>query len=134
MIAIAACGGHGPAPVTRPAPVAKSAPAAALLVGPTTLSADVVLTKIRTEYIGRMKTCYRVLLKQHASARGRVLITFTVDPRGRASRGEAHGFADKVDACIAAQIASWQFPAPRDPAGAPTEASFAVPLELTAID
>jgi hypothetical protein len=95
----------------------------------TTLTADLVVARIRSDYMGGVRRCYSVLLKNHGGAHGKVMVMFTVDPKGRAT-GEAHGFADKVDACITAQITSWKFPAPRDQLGSPTEASFALPIDL----
>ena len=113
-------------PVAHP-----TVPPPKLLSGtPTTLTPDIVLAKIRAAYMGGVKRCYSVLLKNHGGARGRVMITFTVDPNGSAQRAEVHGFADPVDACIAAQIATWRFPLPKNGTGVATEASFALPLDL----
>jgi hypothetical protein len=90
----------------------------------TELTPDVVLATIRTRYIGGVERCYRRHLKNDATARGRVLVSFTVDPKGRARDGEAHGITDRVDDCIAAQVARWQFPKPAQ------ESRFALGLEL----
>ncbi|MDB4957789.1 MAG: hypothetical protein JWO36_5358 [Myxococcales bacterium] len=129
MLVLAGCGGHAQ-PEVAPAAKPPAPPPTEVLVGPTTLSPDVVLAKIRTDYMGGVKRCYSVLLKNHGAARGSVMITFTVDPAGVAQHGEAHGFADLVDHCITTQIASWKFPVPKDQTGTPTEASFALPLHL----
>jgi len=88
------------------------------------LTPDVVLATIRSRYIGGVERCYRRHLKRDASARGRVLVSFTVDPKGRARDGEARGITEHVDSCIAAQVARWQFPKPAQ------EARFALGLEL----
>jgi hypothetical protein len=88
------------------------------------LTPDVVLSTIRSRYIGGVERCYRRHLKRDASARGRVLVSFTVDPKGRARDGEARGITERVDGCIAAQVARWQFPRPAQ------EARFALGLEL----
>ena len=88
------------------------------------LTPDVVLATIRTRYLSGVERCYRRHLKKDSSARGRVLVSFTVDPKGRARDGEAKGITDRVDDCIAAQVARWQFPRPQE------EARFALGLEL----
>jgi hypothetical protein len=85
----------------------------------------VVLATIRSRYLGGVERCYRAHLKRDASARGRVLVSFTVDAKGRAREGAARGITDRVDDCIAAQIARWQFPRPDE------EARFALGLELS---
>lgn len=130
MIVLGACGGHAKQHEAVAKPVVVKPADRPPLVGPTTLTPDVVLAKIRAEYMGGVKRCYSVLLKNHGTARGKVMITFTIDPAGAATQGEAHGFADTVDSCITSQIATWRFPVPQDQAGAPTEASFALPLDL----
>ncbi len=89
------------------------------------LTPDVVLATIRSRYLGGVERCYRRHLKKDATARGRVFVSFTVDPKGRAKDGEARGITDRVDDCIAAQVARWQFPKPSK------EARFALGLELS---
>ena len=130
VLLLAACGGH---PAPAPKPVAKPDPAIWKPVeGPapiTTLTPDVVVAKIRAAYMGGVKRCYSVMLK-NSGGRGKVMVTFTVDPTGRVHDGTARGFSDTVDACITAQVADWRFPIPTDPAGTPVEASFALPLDL----
>ena len=88
------------------------------------LTPDVVLATIRSRYIGGVERCYRRHLKRDASARGRVVVSFTVDPKGRARDGEARGITERVDDCIAAQVARWEFPKPAQ------EERFALGLEL----
>jgi hypothetical protein len=127
LVCVAAC-------ATKPAPAptnAKSERAAAVSPAKTNarklhtpLTPDVVLATIRTRYIGGVERCYRQHLKRDASARGRVLVSFTVDPKGRARDGEARGITERVDGCIAAQVARWQFPRPAQ------EARFALGLQL----
>lgn len=96
------------------------------------LTADVVLATIKDRYLPGVERCYHRHLKSHADASGRVIVSFTVDPKGRARDGSAHGIASGVEDCIASQIARWQFPVPRSAAGTPMEASFALGLQLHA--
>lgn len=77
------------------------------------LTPDVVLATIRGRYISGVERCYRRHLKKDAGARGRVLVAFTVDPKGRARDGVARGVTDQVDGCIARQVRRWRFPVPR---------------------
>src|SRR5690349_10691930 len=88
------------------------------------LTPDVVLATIKRRYLGGVERCYRRHLKRDATARGRVVVSFTVDPKGRARDGEARGITEHVDSCIAAQVARWQFPRPAQ------EARFKLGLEL----
>jgi hypothetical protein len=124
LVCVAACATkQGPEPATAkrtdPATVepanSNTAPA---------LTPAVVLSTIKSRYIGGVERCYRRHLKNDATARGRVFVSFTVDPQGQAREGAARGITERVDECIAAQVARWQFPAPQQ------EARFALGLEL----
>lgn len=124
LLCVAAC-------ATRPAPPASHAVAghaepAASVRAPRALTPDVVLATIRGRYLSGVERCYRRHLKRDARARGRVLVAFTVDARGRARDGEAHGIAARITDCIEAQMRRWQFPRPR------REERFALGLELAA--
>ena len=88
------------------------------------LTPDVVLATIKGRYIAGVERCYRRHLKKDAGARGRVLVSFTVDPNGRARDGAARGITERVDDCIEAQVRRWRFPAPR------AESRFALGLQL----
>jgi hypothetical protein len=92
------------------------------------LTPDVVLATIRGRYIAGVERCYRRHLKKDAGARGRVLVSFTVDPKGRARDGVARGVTEQVDGCIARQVRHWRFPVPRTHRGS----RFALRLELGA--
>lgn len=115
----------------------KSAPPPARLEAPTSepaarprparaLTPDVVLATIRGRYLGGVQRCYRRHLKRDATARGRVLVAFTVDARGRARDGEAHGVTAQITDCIEAQMRRWRFPRPH------REERFALGLVLAA--
>lgn len=99
---------------------------------PSSLTPDVVLATIKGRYLPGVERCYQRHLKQHADSSGRVIVSFTVDPSGRARDGSARGIAAQVEDCIASQIDRWQFPIPRSEVGAPIEASFALGLQLAA--
>ncbi|HEY5925114.1 MAG TPA: AgmX/PglI C-terminal domain-containing protein [Kofleriaceae bacterium] len=94
------------------------------------LSADIVLSKIQSAYMAGLKRCYKDYLKKDASARGKVTLDLTVNETGRTVKGAAKGFANEVDDCITGQMASWRFPVPKDKDGEPTEASFRIALQL----
>ena len=122
LVCVAAC-------ATKPAPSpanVQRAPAARPANGNVDpqLTPDVVLATIRSRYLGGVERCYRRHLKRDASARGRVVVSFTVDPKGRARDGQARGITTLVDGCIASRVARWQFPKPA------REARFALGLEL----
>ena len=94
------------------------------------LTPDIVLSKIQSAYMAGLKRCYKEHLKKDASARGKVTLSLTVNETGRTVKGAAHGFASEVDDCITAQMSSWRFPIPKDKDGEATEASFAITLQL----
>jgi outer membrane biosynthesis protein TonB len=128
LVCVAACATKpAPAPTNAQRARTEAAAPANANVARTTrsqLTPDVVLATIRSRYLGGVERCYRRHLKQDASARGRVFVSFTVDPKGRARDGEARGITERVDGCIAAQVARWQFPKPAQ------EARFALGLQL----
>lgn len=95
-----------------------------------TLTPDIVLSKIQSAYMAGLKRCYKNYLAKDASARGKVTLSLTVNETGRTVSGKAKGFAGEVDACITSQMGSWRFPVPKDDDGEPTEASFAITLQL----
>ncbi|HEY5946612.1 MAG TPA: AgmX/PglI C-terminal domain-containing protein, partial [Kofleriaceae bacterium] len=94
------------------------------------LTPDIVLSKIQSAYMAGLKRCYKEHLKKDASARGKVTLSLTVNETGRTVKGAARGFASEVDDCITGQMASWRFPVPKDKDGEATEASFAITLQL----
>jgi len=95
-----------------------------------TLSPDVVMSKIQSAYMAGLKRCYKDYLKKDASARGKVTLGFTVNQTGRTVKGAAHGFASEVDGCIGTLMSGWRFPIPKDKDGEATEASFSITLQL----
>jgi hypothetical protein len=94
------------------------------------LTPDIVLSKIQSAYMAGLKRCYKEYLKKDASARGKVTLSLTVNETGRTVKGAAKGFASEVDSCIGNQMSSWRFPVPKDKDGEATEASFAITLQL----
>ena len=95
-----------------------------------TLTADVVLSKIQSAYMAGLKRCYKNYLAKDASARGKVTLSLTVNESGRTTGYNVKGFASEVDACIKGQMGTWRFPVPKDADGDPTEASFQISLQL----
>jgi hypothetical protein len=96
-----------------------------------TLTPDIVLSKIQSAYMAGLKRCYKEYLKKEASARGKVQLSLTINETGRTVKGKASQFpADEVNSCISNLMGSWRFPIPKDKDGEPTEASFAITLQL----
>jgi hypothetical protein len=95
-----------------------------------TLTPDIVLSKIQSAYMAGLKRCYKTYLAKDASARGKVTLSLTINESGRTTSSGAKGFASEVDACIEGLMGSWRFPIPKDKDGEPTEASFAITLQL----
>jgi hypothetical protein len=95
-----------------------------------TLTPDLVLAKIQSAYMAGLKRCYKEYLRKDASARGKVTLALSINQTGRTVKGAAHGFAGEVDECISGQMTGWRFPVPKDKEGEPTEANFAITLQL----
>jgi len=94
------------------------------------LTPDVVLSKIQSVYMAQIKRCYTMYLKKDASARGKVTLKLTVNETGRAVSTGATGFAGEVDECISSLMGTWRFPVPKDKDSEATSASFAITLQL----
>jgi hypothetical protein len=95
-----------------------------------TLTPDLVLAKIQSAYMAGLKRCYKEFLKKDASARGKITLSLTINETGRTVKGSAKGFSSEVDECIGTLMTGWRFPIPKDKEGDPTEASFAITLQL----
>jgi outer membrane biosynthesis protein TonB len=96
----------------------------------TTLTPATVLDRITHVYMAGLQRCYRLGLAADSTLSGRVAISFTVDERGHVSDADASGVSSEVDSCIAKQMQSWRFPAPREKDGSATDATFSVSLAL----
>lgn len=94
------------------------------------LTPDVVLSKIQSVYMAQIKRCYTTYLKKDASARGKVTLKLTVNETGRAVQTSATGFASEVDECVGGLMSSWRFPVPKDKDQEATTAAFAITLQL----
>lgn len=76
------------------------------------LTPDVALSRIESSYLGGMQRCYRARLKQDARARGKVVVTFTVDESGKLAYRKASGVGKRLEACVERAMMQWSFPAP----------------------
>ena len=125
LVAVTACG-HAAAPARHPvarAPAARPAASPALTPGQ-------VLEAVTTRYLPNLRRCYQQQIKHDARLRGRMTLSFTIDGRGRVTDATAKGLAPKLGACIERRMLAWTFAAPRTADGAPTEASFRIPVRL----
>lgn len=99
-------------PAPRVAPH-KPPPVAAKPVAPK-LTPDVALSRIESSYLGGMQRCYQARLKRDAMARGRVVVTFTVDESGRVAYRDARGVGKSLEHCVERAMLRWSFPAPAE--------------------
>jgi len=123
LVAVTACGHAARHPVAR-APATRSAPASAVL------TPERVLEAVTTRYLPHLRRCYQQQIKHDPRLRGRMTLSFTIDGRGRVTDATAKGLAPKLGACIERRMLAWTFAAPRTTGGAPTEASFRIPVRL----
>ena len=98
----------------------------------TSLSPEVVWSKVNAAYMSGLQRCYREYLKKDSSARGKIQISFTVNTMGRATTYKASGVATEVEACVTERMAGWTFPIPKDSANKATTAAFSLSLALVA--
>ncbi|MDB4963266.1 MAG: hypothetical protein JWP01_3265 [Myxococcales bacterium] len=96
----------------------------------TTLTVDMVLSKITTVYMQGLQRCYRKGLLGEASLAGKIKMGFSVTERGGLDDIEASGVSSEVDTCISTQMQSWRFPIPKDKDGDPTDQEFRLVLAL----
>jgi hypothetical protein len=111
LLALCACGGRQPTPPAAPrarARVSRPAP-------PPRLTPALALATIEARYVGGMRRCYRARLKRDPRARGRVVVTFTVDGRGQVAERRARGVARAVERCVENAMARWTFARPAAP-------------------
>ena len=89
------------------------------------LTPDLALQTIESRYMGAMQRCYRARLKRDPAARGKLVVTFTVDDDGRVADGRAKGVAKSVERCVENAMVRWSFPAPQQ------ETSFRLAFRLS---
>jgi hypothetical protein len=96
---------------------------------PVALTPDVALSRIQDAYRGGVQRCYHARLKREPRARGRMIVTFTVDETGRVASGNAKGvgraLGKPIELCVERAMLRWSFPAPR------AETTFRVALALS---
>jgi len=96
----------------------------------TTLTPELVISKIGGVYMSGLQRCYRKGLVADAQLSGKLALVFTVDERGRVADPSATGVDPQVSACVAGQMAGWHFPEPRAKDGTSTDVTFHVSLAL----
>ena len=106
LVLLAGCAKQAPAVVAQrepaPKPIAQR------------LTPDVALSRIESSYLGGMQRCYRARLKHDARARGKVVVTFTVDESGKLAYRKASGVGKRLEACVERAMMQWSFPAPAE--------------------
>ncbi len=119
-VALCACR-RQPAPPVAPREVKRASKPVARL------TPDVALQTIEARYVGGMQRCYRARLKRDPNARGKVVVTFTVDDRGKLTYRDARarGVARSVERCVENAMLRWSFPAPAQ------ETSFRLAFRLS---
>jgi len=97
-----------------------------------TLTADMVVDRIKTSYMVGLQRCYRLDLVHDQTLSGKIAISFTVDEKGHTIDSAASGLTSTIDACVSGIMAGWRFPVPKDKDGDPMELPFKVVLSLQA--
>ncbi len=95
----------------------------------TSLTPDVVLSKIQAAYMPGLKRCYATALKRNPTLRGTLQMSFTVDATGRSTGVIATSVDADLSSCAKSLIANWRFPKPTA-ADAATSARFELAFAL----
>lgn len=78
------------------------------------LTPALALARIQSAYRAGVQRCYQSRLKRDPSARGRVVVTFTVDDTGRVAFRRAQGVHRTVEQCVERAMSRWAFPPPAE--------------------
>ncbi|MBL9013068.1 MAG: AgmX/PglI C-terminal domain-containing protein [Myxococcales bacterium] len=96
----------------------------------TTLTVQMVLDKIKGQYMFGLQRCYKTGLVQDSKLSGKISMSFTVTENGKLDDTSARGVSSEVDSCIQNLMSGWRFAIPRDKDGDPTEQPFKLSLAL----
>lgn len=129
--AIAGVDVRGPGDIDRPAgPVARISVRSKKVEGDSSLTADMVVRKVLSAYMGGLKRCYKRELTTNPTIRGNLTLRFTVNESGRTVAPRVDGPDDALDECVSGLMASWRFPIPKDVDDEPTEERVELVLAL----
>ena len=95
-----------------------------------TLTADLVVAKIRAAYVPAIRRCYQHHVDQDPMAHGALKLAFTVALTGRLTNPVATSFAVDIEGCVAGAMAAWRFPIPKTKDGDAIEGHYRITLEL----
>jgi outer membrane biosynthesis protein TonB len=74
-----------------------------------------VIRRVVAAHINEVRHCYNEGLAGDPSLAGRVVVHFTIDPRGKVTRSTAESEMEgEVPTCIAKAVGRWAFPKPRE--------------------
>lgn len=96
------------------------------------LTADVLLSKILSAYMAGLKRCYKQRLAADPAAKGSVQIRLSVEPTGRTTEILVTSFHPDHESCAKGLIQSWRFPVAKSPDGEPVVAAFELTLDHAA--
>jgi len=113
-----------------PGPRAALAFGASEALDDSTLTADLVVAKIRAAYAPGIRRCYQHHVDQDPTAHGTLKLAFTVTLTGRLTNPVATSFAADIEGCVAGAMAAWRFPIPKTKDGDPIETRYRITLEL----
>jgi hypothetical protein len=119
--------GSGPPVVSTPGRISVASKQA---LDDSTLTPDLVVSKIMAAYMAGIKRCYKQELARDPNARGKLALSLTVDDAGRTTSAKASGFSSELDGCVSGQMSGWRFPIPKDKDGNTTDASFQIAITL----
>ena len=119
LVTLCACRRQPSPPVTPREPARAPKPVAPAL------TPQLALETIEKRYVAGMQRCYRAKLKRDPRARGKVVVTFTVDDRGQVADRRAKGVHESIERCVESAMMKWTFPRPA------AETTFRLAFRLT---
>ena len=93
------------------------------------LTADVLLSKIQAAYMAGLKRCYKQRLAADPAAKGSLQIRLSVGLTGRTIEILVTSFHPDHESCAKGLIQSWRFPVAKGPDGEPVVAAFELTLD-----
>ena len=121
-----------PAPGPQPKPQMKVVVRDAGATDDTLSPSEPVVRRVRHGYMGQLRACYRATLRKDPGLRGKVVLSFAVNRKGRTEQVVARGTTSPdLEACVAARAARWRFSKAQLPRDVPTHATFELAVLVT---
>ena len=93
------------------------------------LTVDVLLSKVQAAYMAGVKRCYKQRLAADPAAKGSLQIRLSVGPTGRTTEILVTSFHPDHESCAKGLVQNWRFPVAKGQDGEPVVATFDLTLD-----